>query len=143
MYKTFVRIQCELPMLQSIGWSVLSGLMGILILTGFFVGIMSLETLSSLLPLVVGFNAAISGYMLIERGAGSITHKKTMSAVVGTMIAVLSVVSVNGLAFRMGGFYLISAFQGLAALSIGMSGGWAGGLLAIKYQRLKSRLPAR
>lgn len=136
MKKAFIAFLCELPTIKAIGWSVLTGLTGTLIMAGFFYNIMSLVTLSYMLPLVVGFNAAISGYMLIERDAETIHHKRSMSVAVGTVIGMLSVVALNALALRMGGFYLLSAFQSLATLFIGMLGGWSGGLLAIAYKRL-------
>ena len=142
MRKAFVHIVCELPTIQSFGWSVLSGIIGTLILAGFFSGIMSLKTLSMLLPLIVGVNAAISGYMLIERAEDDIKRKKTMSAAVGMMVALLSFVSVNALCFQMGGFFLMSGFQALVATIIGIIGGWSGGILAIKYRALNSQIPA-
>ena len=139
MRKAFVHIVCELPTIQSFGWSMLSGIIGTLILSGFFSGIMSLETLSMLLPLIVGVNAAISGYMLIERAEDEIKRKKTMSAAVGMMVAFLSFVSVNTLCFQMGGFFLMSASQALVATIIGIIGGWSGGVLALKYKDLKDK----
>ena len=142
MRKAFVNIVCALPTIQSFGWSILSGIIGTLILSGFFSGIMSLETLSMLLPLIVGVNAAISGYMLIERAEDEIKRKKTMSAAVGIMVALLSFVSVNTLCFQMGGFFLMSGFQALVATIIGIIGGWSGGVLAVKYRALKAQIPA-
>ena len=139
MRKAFVHIVCELPTIQSFGWSMLSGIIGTLILSGFFSGIMSLETLSMLLPLIVGVNAAISGYMLIERAEDEIKRKKTMSAAVGMMVAFLSFVSVNTLCFQMGGFFLMSGSQALVATIIGTAGGWSGGVLSVKYRELKDK----
>ena len=83
MKKAFVYIVCELPAIQAFGWSVLSGIIGTLILAGFFASIMSLELLSMLLPVMVGVNASISGYMLIERAEDEIKRKNSMSAAVG------------------------------------------------------------
>ncbi|WP_155316872.1 hypothetical protein [Desulfosarcina alkanivorans] len=141
MKKAFVHIQCAMPAIESFAWSLLTGTIGTLILAGFFSGIMSLETLSILLPVVIGGNAAISGYMLIERTEDEIERKKTMAAVVGTLVALVSFVSVNALCFRMGGFYLMSGVQGLVAAVIGTVGGWSGGVLAVKYKALKVQIP--
>lgn len=141
MKKTFVHILCAMPAIESFGWSLLTGTIGTLILAGFFSGIMSLETLSILLPIVIGGNAAISGYMLIERTEDEIERKKTMAAIVGTMVALVSFVLVNALCFRMGGFFLMSGFQGLVATAIGITGGWSGGVLAVKYKALKVQVP--
>lgn len=143
MKKAFVLILIALPAIESFGWSMLAGTVGTLILAGFFSGIMSLETLSILLPIIVGANAAISGYMLIERTEDEIKRKKTMAAAVGTMVALVSFVSVNILCFKMGDFFLMSVFQGVVATATGIIGGWSGGILAIKYKELKVQVPVR
>ena len=141
MRKLFVFLQCELPSLQAFCWSVLSGVLGTLILSGFFFGIMRMQTLSILLPLVVGFNSAISGYMLVERYGEPLNHKKTCSTIAGALVAILAVCSVNALAFRMVGLFLLSGTQSLAALLIGAGSGWSGGALAVKYRQLKAEFP--
>ncbi len=141
MRKTFVKIVCALPAVQAFGWSMLSGIIGTLILAGFFSGIMSLETLSVLLPLIVGVNAAISGYMLIERAEDEFKRKKIMASAVGMLVAILSFIAVNALCFQMDGFFLISGFQALAATIFGTIGGWSGGILAVKYRALTVQVP--
>ncbi|MDX2451966.1 hypothetical protein [Desulfosarcina sp.] len=143
MKKAFVLILIALPAIQSFGWSMLAGTIGTLILAGFFSGIMSLETLSILLPIIVGANAAISGYMLIERTDDEIKRKKTMAAAVGTMVALGSFISVNALCMQLGGFFLMSASQGLVATVTGIVGGWSGGVLAVKYKELQRQVPLR
>ncbi len=143
MKKAFVLILIALPAIQSFGWSMLAGTIGTLILAGFFSGIMSLETLSILLPIIVGANAAISGYMLIERTDDEIKRKKTMAAAVGTMVALGSFISVNALCMQLGGFFLVSASQGLVATVTGIVGGWSGGVLAVKYKELQRQVPLR
>ena len=143
MKKAFVHILIALPAIESFGWSMLAGTVGTLILAGFFSGIMSLETLSILLPMIVGANAAISGYMLIERTDDDIKRKKTMAAAVGTMVALGSFILVNALCFKVGGFFLMSASQGLVATATGIVGGWSGGVLAVKYKELQRQVPVR
>lgn len=143
MRKAFVHIVCALPAIQAFGWSMLSGIIGTLILAGFFSSIMSLETLSMLLPLIVGANASISGYMLIERAEDEFKRKNTVSAAVGLMVALLSFASINTLCFQVGGFFLMSGSQALVATIIGIIGGWSGGALAVKYRQLKEQVPAR
>lgn len=143
MKKAFVHILIAMPAIESFGWSILAGVIGTLILAGFFSSIMSLVTLSNLLPMIAGANAAISGYMLIERTEDEIKRKRTMAAAVGTMVALVSFVSVNALCFQIGGFYLMSGFQGLVAVATGIIGGWSGGVLAVKYRELKVQVPVR
>ena len=142
MKKAFVYIVCALPAIQSFGWSMLSGVIGTLILAGFFSSIMSLELLSMLLPLIVGVNASISGYMLIERAEDEIKSKNSMSAAVGLLVALLSFIAVNAICFKIGGFFLMSGSQALAAVAIGLIAGWSGGVLAEKYKKLKEQATA-
>lgn len=139
MNKLFVHLQCELPTLQSFFWSMLAGIVGTLILTGFFSGIMSLELLTMLYSMIVGFNAAIAGFMLIERTSGQIKRKKTMAAVIGTMVAMLSLLSINTLSFQMGGFLLVSGPLAITATLIGGIAGWAGGTIAVKHKELTEK----
>lgn len=137
MKKLFVHFVCALPAIQAFGWSLLSGIVGTLILAGFFSTIMSLELLSHLLPWVAGMNAAISGYMLIERNKNDVLHPKMLSAAVGMAVAVASVVAINWFCFQTGNFFLMSDLQGVAAALIGCLGGWSGGILAAKYLKIK------
>lgn len=140
MVKTFVHIMCALPAINAFSWSVLSAVIGTLILAGFFSLIMTLETLSGCLPMIVGANAAISGYMLIERAENEIKYAKTAAATAGVMVAILSVISVNTLCYQIGHFVLLSSMQAIVAVVIAVAGGWSGGVLAIKYQALKAQI---
>ncbi len=142
MRKAFVNIVCALPALQAFGWSLLSGIIGTLILAGFFSGIMSLELLSMLLPLIAGANASISGYMLIERAEEEFTRKNMASAAVGLLVALLSIIAANAICFNMAGFFLLSGSQALVATAMGIIGGWSGGVLAVKYRKLKEQATA-
>jgi hypothetical protein len=136
--KAYIWCQCEWPAIQSVGLNVISGVIGTLLLAGFFSSIMSLETLSILLALVFGFNAAVSGYRLIERDEEAIKHKKALSAAVGLAVAMISAISINVFCYQTGGFFLLSAVQALVAVMMGLIGGWSGGVLAVKYRQLKA-----
>jgi len=139
MRKLFVQFQCALPAIQAFGWSTLSGVFGTWILAGFLSTITSLELLSMLFAPVMGINASISGYMLIERNGQDIVHANTMATAVGVLVAILSFIGVNLFCYQTGGFLLISGFQALIATGIAAFGGWSGGVLAEKYRRLKEQ----
>ena len=139
MNRIMVNILCRLTFIQTGSWSLLTGIVGTLILAGFLSTIMSLELLSLLLPVMAGINASISGYMLIERVEDDIKHPLIMAAVVGMLVALLSHVAINALCYRFGGFFLVSDVQTLVAATIGMVGGCAGGSLSAKYKLLKAQ----
>jgi hypothetical protein len=139
MKKLFVHILCELPVIQIFGWSLLSGVIGILILAGFFSTIMSLELLSMLLPVVVAANASISGYMLIDRAGDELVHTHIVTVAVGIGVALLSFIAVNAICIQIGGFILMSANQALIAIGLAVLGAWSAGILAIKYRQLKEQ----
>ena len=139
MKQAFVTFYCALPAIQHVAWSVLSGVIGTLILAGFFSMIMSLELLSMLLPIIMGVNASISGYMLVDRADADMPRKHSMAAAVGMAVAVLAFVSINVFCLRIGGFFLMSTGEALWAVAISGIGAWAGSLLAVKYQALKAQ----
>lgn len=139
MKQAFVAIQCALPAIQHLAWSVLSSVFGVLILAGFFSMIMSLELLSMLLPMVVAVNASISGFMLVDRGDADVPCQQSMAVMVGLAVVALSFVSINLLCFQIGGFLLMSFGQALIAVVLGGIGAWAGSVLAIKYKALQVR----
>jgi len=139
MKRAFVYIICTLPAIQAFAWSALSGLIGTLILAGFFSIIMSLELLSLLLPLIMGINASISGYMLIERAENEIRRTNLASLAAGVLVAVFSFIAVNGFCYKIGGFILISGLQAVVAIGICSVGAWSGGVLAVKYRKLKEQ----
>ena len=139
MRKLFVQLQCALPAIQAFGWSTLAGVFGTWILAGFFSTIMSLELLSMLLPPVVGINASISGYMLIEKNGQDIVHTTAAATAVGVLVAILSFAGVNLFSYQTGGFILMSGFQALIATAMAAFGGWCGGVLAEKYRKLKEQ----
>ena len=136
MQKAFVAIQCALPTIQHVAWSVLSGVIGTLILAGFFSMIMSLDLLSVLLPMIVAVNASISGYMLIDRAEADMSRKHSRAVAVGMTLAVLSFVSINLFCMRIGGFFLMSTAQALMAVAFSGISAWAGSVLAVKYKAL-------
>ena len=139
MKRAFVYIICTLPTIQAFAWSVLSGLIGTLILAGFFSTIMSLELLSLLLPLIMGINASISGYMLIERTESEIRRTNLSALAAGVLVAVFSFIAINGFCYKLNGFILISGLQALVAIGICAVGAWSGGVLAVKYRKLKEQ----
>ncbi len=138
MKKLFVQFVCALPTLEAFGWSLLSGVVGTSILAGFLSTITSLALLSNLLPPIAGFNAAISGYMLIDRNGDELSHLKILSATVGATVALVSVTCINWFCFSIGSFFLLSDLQGVISVVMGVIGGWAGGMLAIKYKQIKN-----
>ena len=139
MKQAFVTILCALPAIQNFAWSVLSGVIGTLILAGFFSMIMSLELLSMLLPIITGVNASISGYMLLDRAEADMTRKHSTAVTVGMVVAVLSFVAINVFCLRIGGFFLMSTGEALCAVAISGIGAWAGSVLAVKYKALKAQ----
>ena len=127
-----------LPVIQLFGASLLSGVVGTVILTGFFSTIMSLELLAFLIPAVVAVNAAISGYMLVDRAGEEIRHPHGMSAAVGIGVAVLSFIAINTICLKMGGFVLMSDMQALVGGGMAVVGAWSAGILAVKYRQMQA-----
>ena len=111
--------------------NILIGVAGSVLLIVFFTGLMSFDGILKLLPWVIGFNAALTGYNLIKEN-GDI---RSICAVwAGTAMVIISMVILNFIFFYiMGGFLilisdLIFLIPGCSFLS------WLGAMLAIKYR---------
>jgi hypothetical protein len=142
MKKLFVFVQCELSTIQTFLWSVASGVIGTLILVGFFSSLMRLDTMAMLVPLVVGMNASFSGFMLIERNGPEIKYHRSLAAATGLVIGIIGYGVINAACLQLAGYTLLTTGQGAAAAALGVVGGWFGGMIADKHRKLKEQAPA-
>ena len=55
--------------------AILIGIFGVVLLVMFFAGLMSVRAVEKLLPFIIGFNAALTGYNLVSRIKDSIKYK--------------------------------------------------------------------
>ena len=118
-------------------YGVFIGVVGTVILVLFLSGIMSLDTLLAVIPWIVGFNAAVGGYTLVERLTGRLSRERLWGAAAGLAVSALSAVVINLAAVRYtGGCILYSADLGIL-LPLGAGLGWLGAVLSGKYRALR------
>lgn len=116
-------------------YAALSGMVGIVILLAFFSMLMSRPILAMILPVIISFNAASSGYCLIDKGGRDFPRLKISLIAISILLAgtgcfVLSVM-LPWESMTEGFRYLVS---GVSALIFAFFGAWIG----FKSEKLKS-----
>jgi hypothetical protein len=122
------------------------GIVGVLILTGFFYALMTPRGVAKLFPLIIGFNTALTGYGLIESTRDGYRRKRLAAVVAGLIVVLVATAVVNLLFLKLagpnpGGFNpegwgLIGLAKLWILLPVGIVTSWLGGALAVKYLNL-------
>lgn len=128
----------EMPGLAMLfGSRIFIGVLGTVILAAFLSGLMSAEKLAGLLPLVVAFNGALTGFNIIEKAKNGIRRKLLAGSLAGMATGAAAFAALNALYFYLTGGYLLSA-SGLPLLSVcGFVSAGAAAMLAVRYFDLK------
>lgn len=117
--------------------SIFTGLFGSLLLVMFLTGLMPIAATVKHLPWVLGFNAAVAGYTLLDRNRDKLRHKKLSGVGVGFLVAVTACLLLNFLTFKMTGMGLIEGGEMIFFIIISAIFGGFGAWLAITYSRIK------
>ncbi len=113
--------------------SILAGAVGAIIMVA-FLNVMVLSTDSlRFLPLIIAFNTAITGYMVIDKTRTFFRHKRFVAVVAGAAATLLVFVTLNAFFLHATGFFLISLSELLLMLVFGIGSSWFGSVLAIRY----------
>jgi hypothetical protein len=120
-------------------YSVLAGSMGALILVLFLTGMSLVAAIGDLLPVIIGFNTALTGYMVLEKTRQAFIHKRIVAICSGVTVVLVTAFLLNILSFRGAGIYLINTDQLMTLLGIGIITSGLGGMLAIKYFNLNNK----
>jgi hypothetical protein len=114
----------------------LIGIFGAVLLVMFFAGVMSVEAIEKLLPFIIGFNAALTGYNLIRRTKDRLKYKRIWSAVSGIMMVAGVVLMLDIAFYYYTGGYIVYMADVLFLIFIGGVFGFLGAILAIRYFKL-------
>lgn len=117
-------------------YAIFIGAFGTVLLVVFFGGLMSINTVGKLLPFIIGFNAALTGYNLISRAKDSLKYKRTWCVISGTIMVAGVVLILDVLFFYLTGSYMIYMTDVLLLILIGAVLSWLGSILAIKSMDL-------
>ena len=116
--------------------ATLIGFFGSLLLVMFFIGVMSVRTIEKLLPFIIGFNAALTGYNLIIRIKDGLKYKRILSAVSGILMVVSVVLMLNIAFYYYTGDYIVSITDFLLLAFLGGVFSFIGAILAMRYFKL-------
>lgn len=122
---------------KKIAYSIIVGVLGSLLLVVFFTTLMSYGTIEKLLPWVIGFNAALTGYNLINRTNNCLKHERISAVGSGILMVIITVVLINIIFFNLMGSYLIYVRDLIFLIAIGAVFSGLGAILAIKYLNIK------
>jgi len=121
--------------------SALAGSIGTIILIVFLTGMSYQATIGNLLPVLIGFNAALSGYMVLEKTRKAFIYKKLAAICTGALMVSVTAYLLNILSIRGAGFYLIDLGEFITLFGVAVVTSLLGGILAIKYFKLAAERP--
>ncbi len=112
------------------------GIVGAVLLVIFFAGLIRIGTINKLLPFIIGFNAALTGYNLIRRADGRLKYKRMWSVAAGIMMAIGAVLILNIISryYTSGDIFYIADLLILVLIAGVFS--FLGAILAIRYFKL-------
>ena len=118
---------------KTIANPIIVGIIGSLVLVGFFTSLMSFDTIEKLLPYIIGFNAALTGYNLIKKTDNSLKFKRIRAISSGVLMVITTAVILNLVMLHLMGSYLIYLTDAIFLIIIGGVLSGLGAILAIKY----------
>jgi hypothetical protein len=114
-----------------------------MLLVVFFTGILPTAVIETLLPLIIGFNTALTGYMVIEKTRNRFVRKRTLAMGAGVAVVLVTALLLNLLFLQWVGFNLIGLESLPALLLVGIVTSVLGGMLAVKYFNLNESMERR
>ena len=116
--------------------ATLIGIVGVVLLVVFCAGLTRIGTINRLLPFIIGFNAALTGYNLVRRKDGRLKYKRMWSVAAGIMMAIGAVLILNIVSrYYTGGDIVYIADLLILVLIAGIFS-FLGAILAIRYFKL-------
>ena len=119
--------------IKPIVFSIIVGVIGSLVLVGFFTSLMSLDTIDKFLPYILGFNAALTGYNLVKKSDNTLQFIRIYAISSGAMMVIIAAVILNMVMLHLMGSTFIHLPDAIFLIIIGGVLGGLGAILAIKY----------
>jgi len=117
-------------------YSMFIGVFGSILIVMFFTGVMSMGTIEKLLPFIIGFNAALTGFNLMTRTKDSLKYKWLWSLLSGIILVVGVTLILNIAFYYLSGDYIVFMTDFFILAVTGGVFSWLGAILAIKYYNL-------
>lgn len=120
-------------------YSIAVGVGGVAILVVFFTAPITVAPISKLMPWIVGFNGALTGYMAMEKAGQGLKYKRLWSVGVGALM-VIGVCALLVFIFpTIVDVSTVTIKDLLVWLVVGVICSGFGGVLAVKYDNLKRK----
>lgn len=129
----YLRAMNATDQVKAIAYPIMVGIIGSLVLVGFFTSLMSLETIEKLLPYIIGFNAALTGFNLIKKTENGQKFKKIYAIGSGVLMVIMTAIILNKVIYHFIGAYFIYLADAIFLIIIGGVSSGLGAILAIKY----------
>lgn len=117
-------------------YTIVIGVFGAVLLVVFFAGCMTIGTIERLLPYIIGFNAALTGYNLISKIKEHLKYTRIWSVISGIIMVGAVVLILNIIFYYLTDGYIVDMVTFLFLVLIGGVFGWLGSILAIKSMDL-------
>ena len=117
-------------------YSILIGTVGAIILMAFLNTIVLPASSVRFLPLIIAFNAALTGYMVIDKTRTHFQHKWSIAVSAGLSVTLLAFGVLNLFFLQTTGLFLISLPQLAVMVLLAVGSSWFGAVLAINYLNL-------
>ena len=117
-------------------YSVCVGALGVVILAVFLAGLLEAAALEKLLPIIVGFNAALTAYMTVDKTRNMVARKQAISVGSGIAMVLLAFAGLNILFYKWAGYSLVGIGMLMILLVVGIIAASLGGKLCAKYLEL-------
>lgn len=112
------------------------GIVGAVLLVIFCAGLIRIGTINKLLPFIIGFNAALTGYNLVRRTDGRLKYKRMWCVVAGIMMAMGAVLILNIVSRYYTGGDIVYIGDLLILVVVACVFSFLGAILAIRYFKL-------
>jgi len=120
--------------------AVLIGVGGNLVLFFFLLTFLHIFNAMRFVPWILAFNAASTGYLLIDKTDGRLPRRRLNTALAGALTVIVACAVIGlGIQFLLG-TWLFSAAEIGFFLLVGIGCSELGMLLAVKYRRMKNEL---
>ena len=137
MISTVALFRNRFELLGKIGYAVLSGVLGTVLIVLFLSTFLYPDEFTRLLPIILAFNTAVTGYALIERTRDRFKHKLMSSIMAGAANVILTHTILNLMFFFQTDIYVFGVVDLIFFLITGLICSSLGGLLALKYFKLR------
>jgi len=138
-----MNLKLKTPFLGKFSYCILTGVLGTLVLAMFISVFMELYRVVRLMPWIIAFNAAITGYSLMDKTGDALQHKHMASIAAGIVNVMITGMLLTILSYYF--FYenIFTTWNFSLFLLIGAVCSELGALLAIKYFKLSDKTTRR